>query len=106
MITEIVFTMFFRLGTIFFNNPAMSNASPGELAGKFFIRPLNILKDVFGFMTFFAIFTNIAKIILEKINPNFTRNIISKLPYGVAVISGTNGKTTTTKIAVELLSSL
>ena len=64
MITEIVFTMFFRLGTIFFNNPAMSNASPGELAGKFFIRPLNILKDVFGFMTFFAIFTNIAKIIL------------------------------------------
>lgn len=64
MITEIVFTMFFRLGTIFFNNPAMRNASPGELAGKFFIRPLNILKDVFGFMTFFAIFTNIAKIIL------------------------------------------
>lgn len=64
MITEIVFTMFFRLGTIFFNNPAMRNASPGELAAKFFIRPLNILKDVFGFMTFFAIFTNIAKIIL------------------------------------------
>ena len=44
-------------------------------------------------------------LVIEKINPNFTRNIISKLPYGVAVISGTNGKTTTTKIAVELLSS-
>ena len=64
MITEMVFTMFFRLGTIFFDNPAMKFASPGDIANIFFTRPLNILKDIFGFMTFFAIFTNIAKIIL------------------------------------------
>ena len=30
----------------------------------FFNKPLSMMKDVFGFMTFFAIFTNLAKIIL------------------------------------------
>lgn len=44
-------------------------------------------------------------LIIEKISPNFTRDILCKLPYGVVVISGTNGKTTTTKMAVELLES-
>lgn len=40
---------------------------------------------------------------MEKINPNFIKNTLGKLPYGVVVVSGTNGKTTTTKIVVELL---
>ena len=40
---------------------------------------------------------------VEKTNPNFLRKTLSKLPYGVVVISGTNGKTTTTKIVSELL---
>lgn len=44
-------------------------------------------------------------LVVEKIDPNFMTNILSKLPYGVAVISGTNGKTTTTKIVTELLES-
>lgn len=44
-------------------------------------------------------------LIVEKISPNFTRDILLKLPYGVVVISGTNGKTTTTKMVVELLQS-
>ena len=42
-------------------------------------------------------------LIVEKISPNFLRDILEKLPLGVAVISGTNGKTTTTKMVVELL---
>lgn len=42
-------------------------------------------------------------LVVEKISPNFLRNALADLPYGVAVISGTNGKTTTTKIVVELL---
>ena len=62
--TELFFTLFYRLGTVFFDNPAIKNATPGYIAMAFFNRPLNILKDVFGFMTFFAIFTNLAKIIL------------------------------------------
>jgi folylpolyglutamate synthase/dihydropteroate synthase len=42
---------------------------------------------------------------IEKTNPNFIQNTLKKLPHGVVVISGTNGKTTTTKMVVELLKS-
>ena len=44
-------------------------------------------------------------LVVEKIDPHFIRNVLEKLPYGVVVISGTNGKTTTTKIVSEMLSS-
>lgn len=44
-------------------------------------------------------------LVVEKIDPNFIKDTLSKLPLGVAVISGTNGKTTTTKMVVELLES-
>lgn len=42
---------------------------------------------------------------IEKTNPNFIQNMLKKLPHGVVVISGTNGKTTTTKMVVKLLES-
>ena len=42
-------------------------------------------------------------LIIEKIDPHFLSRILKTLPRGVAVISGTNGKTTTTKMVVELL---
>ena len=42
-------------------------------------------------------------LVIERTNPKFVRNVLSKLPYGVVVVSGTNGKTTTTKIVAELL---
>ena len=42
---------------------------------------------------------------IEKIDKNFVRDTLLKLPYGVVVISGTNGKTTTAKIVTELLES-
>lgn len=41
-------------------------------------------------------------LVIERTNPNFVKNILGKLPYGVVVISGTNGKTTTTKMVTEL----
>lgn len=44
-------------------------------------------------------------LIIEKIDKNYTSEILNKLPLGVVVISGTNGKTTTTKIVVEILES-
>lgn len=40
---------------------------------------------------------------VEKIDPNFVKRSLEKLPHGVVVVSGTNGKTTTTKMIVELL---
>ncbi len=40
---------------------------------------------------------------MEKIDPNFVSETLSQLPHGVVVISGTNGKTTTTKMVVKLL---
>lgn len=42
-------------------------------------------------------------LVVEKIDPEFIKNILGNLPYGVILISGTNGKTTTTKIISELL---
>lgn len=42
-------------------------------------------------------------LVVEKTNPNFIKNVLSKLPYGVVAVSGTNGKTTSTKIITELL---
>ena len=40
---------------------------------------------------------------VEKIDPNFIKRTLASLPQGVVVISGTNGKTTTTKMVVALL---
>jgi len=42
-------------------------------------------------------------LVVERTNPNFIKKVLGKLQYGVVVISGTNGKTTTTKIVTELL---
>ncbi len=44
-------------------------------------------------------------LIVERIDPNFIKHTLSSLPLGTVVISGTNGKTTTTKMVVELLES-
>lgn len=44
-------------------------------------------------------------LIVEKIDPNFIKYTLSQLSGGVVVVSGTNGKTTTTKMIVELLES-
>lgn len=42
---------------------------------------------------------------VEKIDPSFVSQTLAQLPKGVVLISGTNGKTTTTKIVVNLLES-
>lgn len=44
-------------------------------------------------------------LIVEKIDPDFVRRTLAQLPRGIVVVSGSNGKTTTTKIVVELLES-
>jgi lipid II isoglutaminyl synthase (glutamine-hydrolysing) len=40
---------------------------------------------------------------VEKIDPDFVGRTLAQLPRGVVIVSGTNGKTTTTKMVVELL---
>lgn len=42
-------------------------------------------------------------LVVERIDPDFLRSCLETLPRGVVLISGTNGKTTTTKMVVELL---
>lgn len=42
---------------------------------------------------------------IEKIDKSFLQDTLGKLPLGVVVVSGTNGKTTTVKIIKELLES-
>ena len=44
-------------------------------------------------------------LVVEKLDPNYLKKSLANLSFGVVVISGTNGKTTTTKIVVELLES-
>lgn len=42
-------------------------------------------------------------LIVEKLDPDFLKRTLSGLPHGIVVVSGTNGKTTTTKMIVQLL---
>lgn len=42
---------------------------------------------------------------VERISPRFVPDTLAQLPEGVVVVSGTNGKTTTTKMVVALLES-
>lgn len=42
-------------------------------------------------------------LIVERLDPDFLRRALSDLPHGVVVVSGTNGKTTTTKMVTQLL---
>ncbi len=44
-------------------------------------------------------------LVVERLDPKFLGNALSQLPHGVIIITGTNGKTTTTKMLVELLQS-
>ncbi len=41
-------------------------------------------------------------LIVERLDKNFVKRMLGKLPEGVVVVSGTNGKTTTTKIITSL----
>jgi UDP-N-acetylmuramyl tripeptide synthase len=42
-------------------------------------------------------------LVVEKFVPGYLRAMLRQLPDGVVIITGTNGKTTTTKMVVELL---
>ncbi|MDR3307986.1 MAG: DUF1727 domain-containing protein, partial [Coriobacteriales bacterium] len=44
-------------------------------------------------------------LVVQKIEPAFAVGLLNQLPHGVVLVSGTNGKTTTTKIVTELLQS-
>jgi lipid II isoglutaminyl synthase (glutamine-hydrolysing) len=44
-------------------------------------------------------------LVVEKLDKNFLPQSLAQLPHGVVVISGTNGKTTTTKMVTSLLDS-
>lgn len=47
--------------------------------------------------------TALPGLVVEKIDSRFVESTLEQLPLGVVIISGTNGKTTTTKMVVELL---
>lgn len=42
-------------------------------------------------------------LVIERLDPGFLSRVLGRLPYGVIAVSGTNGKTTTTKMIVEVL---
>ena len=47
--------------------------------------------------------TALPGLVVEKTDPGFLARTLGQLPMGVIVVSGTNGKTTTTKMVVQLL---
>lgn len=47
--------------------------------------------------------TALPGLLIEKLYPNYLNVMLDKLPRGVIVVTGTNGKTTTTKVITELL---
>lgn len=48
--------------------------------------------------------TTLPGLLAEKIDQNIIRKLSEKLKYGAIVVTGTNGKTTTSKMLVEILS--
>ncbi|MBE6475888.1 MAG: DUF1727 domain-containing protein [Actinomyces succiniciruminis] len=42
-------------------------------------------------------------LVMERTDPDFLARTLDRLPHGVLLVSGTNGKTTTTKMVVQLL---
>ena len=44
--------------------------------------------------------------IVERIDPQFLARTLQQLPLGVVLVSGTNGKTTTTRMVASMLESL
>ena len=44
--------------------------------------------------------------VVDRIDPGFLARTLSRLPYGVVLVSGTNGKTTTTRMVASMLSDL
>jgi UDP-N-acetylmuramyl tripeptide synthase len=44
-------------------------------------------------------------LVVESLFPKYLENMLKQLPEGVILITGTNGKTTTTKIVTEILSA-
>ena len=42
-------------------------------------------------------------LVMEKADPGFLARALGQLPMGIVVVTGTNGKTTTTKMVVQLL---
>ena len=44
--------------------------------------------------------------VIERLDPGFLARMLDRLPYGVVLVSGTNGKTTTTRMVASMLSDL
>lgn len=44
--------------------------------------------------------------VVEDIDPGFLARTLAQLPYGVVLVSGTNGKTTTTRMVASILTEL
>ncbi len=44
--------------------------------------------------------------VVERIDPQFLARTLENLPFGVVLVSGTNGKTTTTRMVASMLESL
>jgi UDP-N-acetylmuramyl tripeptide synthase len=43
-------------------------------------------------------------LVVERLSPQYLQKMLGQLPKGVVIVSGTNGKTTTTKLMSEILS--
>ncbi len=49
--------------------------------------------------------TALPGLVIEKLSPGYVHKSLAKLPYGIIIVTGTNGKTTTTRIISKLYSA-
>src|SRR5690606_6828003 len=45
-------------------------------------------------------------LVAERLDPGYMARVLDRVPMGVVVVSGTNGKTSTTKMITEMLEAL
>ena len=81
----------------------------GSLAGTMNIRPADLLAIWLGKLTLLGLRlagrrgTALPGLVVEKVFPRFLPGRLARLRHGVVVVSGTNGKTTTTKMVATVL---
>lgn len=62
-----------------------------------------LAKIISGLSRFYGGGSALPGLVLEKLSPNLIQVKLSNLKYGVVVVSGTNGKTSTTKMLTQIL---
>jgi UDP-N-acetylmuramyl tripeptide synthase len=98
-----------RLRLCLSNAPGPSVGAPPAAAASVALVPVTVLAVWVGKLTLLALRligrrgNALPGLVVEKVFPGYLARTMASLPEGVVVVSGTNGKTTTTKMVATIL---